>query len=154
MPGLTLEIAIALGAMAHRRGINSSLFSEKSVPSSRSEAELPAYLDDKRDDDCHRGIQLRCAEPNRLDGHAHRRRHAGAGGGDDSGRLRTAGRGGWVITPNLDQLRLFHQKPGLRGMYQQASLVLADGNGPWSGPADCRAPPCPNAWPVRKSFSA
>ncbi|HYE21561.1 MAG TPA: WecB/TagA/CpsF family glycosyltransferase [Tepidisphaeraceae bacterium] len=39
----------------------------------------------------------------------------------------TAGRGGWVITPNLDQLRLYHHRPELRGMYEQADLILADG---------------------------
>ena len=38
-----------------------------------------------------------------------------------------AGRGGWVITPNLDQLRLYRQSPGLRPMYERAELVLADG---------------------------
>ena len=127
MPGLTLEIAIALGAMAHRRGINSSLFSEKSVPSSRSEAELPAYLDDK--ETMTATAEFNFAAPSRridlmgmpidvvTQGEAVEMILAGW----------RAGRGGWVITPNLDQLRLFHQKPELRGMYQQASLVLADG---------------------------
>jgi N-acetylglucosaminyldiphosphoundecaprenol N-acetyl-beta-D-mannosaminyltransferase len=38
-----------------------------------------------------------------------------------------AGRGGWVITPNLDHLRLYHQRPQLRPMYEDADLVLADG---------------------------
>ena len=38
-----------------------------------------------------------------------------------------AGRGGWVITPNLDQLRLYRQRPALRAMYERAELVLADG---------------------------
>lgn len=37
------------------------------------------------------------------------------------------GQGGRVITPNLDQLRLYHERPELRGMYEQADLVLADG---------------------------
>lgn len=37
------------------------------------------------------------------------------------------GQGGWVITPNLDQLRLYHHDPSLRPMYEEASLVLADG---------------------------
>jgi N-acetylglucosaminyldiphosphoundecaprenol N-acetyl-beta-D-mannosaminyltransferase len=37
------------------------------------------------------------------------------------------GRGGTVITPNLDQLRLYHQRPELRPMYEHAGLVLADG---------------------------
>jgi N-acetylglucosaminyldiphosphoundecaprenol N-acetyl-beta-D-mannosaminyltransferase len=37
------------------------------------------------------------------------------------------GRGGRVITPNLDQLRLYHQNPDLRPMYEHAGLVLADG---------------------------
>src|SRR5258706_7096021 len=35
--------------------------------------------------------------------------------------------GGWVITPNLDQLRLFRKHAELRPMYDQASLILADG---------------------------
>ena len=38
-----------------------------------------------------------------------------------------AGRGGWVITPNLDHLRHFHRAPELRSMFSQADLVLADG---------------------------
>jgi N-acetylglucosaminyldiphosphoundecaprenol N-acetyl-beta-D-mannosaminyltransferase len=38
-----------------------------------------------------------------------------------------SGRGGWVITPNLDQLRLFRRDPHLRPMYEAASLVVADG---------------------------
>jgi N-acetylglucosaminyldiphosphoundecaprenol N-acetyl-beta-D-mannosaminyltransferase len=37
------------------------------------------------------------------------------------------GRGGRVITPNLDQLRLYHERPELRPMYEDADLVLADG---------------------------
>jgi N-acetylglucosaminyldiphosphoundecaprenol N-acetyl-beta-D-mannosaminyltransferase len=37
------------------------------------------------------------------------------------------GRGGRVITPNLDQLRLYHENPDLRPMYEHAGLVLADG---------------------------
>jgi N-acetylglucosaminyldiphosphoundecaprenol N-acetyl-beta-D-mannosaminyltransferase len=37
------------------------------------------------------------------------------------------GRGGWVITPNLDQLRFYHRWPDLRQMYERAELVLADG---------------------------
>lgn len=37
------------------------------------------------------------------------------------------GRGGWAITPNLDQLRLYRRRPELRGMYERAELVLADG---------------------------
>ncbi len=39
----------------------------------------------------------------------------------------SVGRGGWVITPNLDQLRQFCQQPALRAMYGQADLVLPDG---------------------------
>lgn len=38
-----------------------------------------------------------------------------------------AGRGGWVITPNLDHLRHFHRAPDLQAMFAQADLVLADG---------------------------
>jgi len=37
------------------------------------------------------------------------------------------GVGGWVITANLDQLRLCHERPELRPMYGEAELVLADG---------------------------
>ncbi len=40
---------------------------------------------------------------------------------------RRAGAGGWVITPNLDQLRLYRDQRDLRPMYEKASLVLADG---------------------------
>jgi N-acetylglucosaminyldiphosphoundecaprenol N-acetyl-beta-D-mannosaminyltransferase len=35
--------------------------------------------------------------------------------------------GGWVITPNLDQLRLFRKTADLRRMYEQAGLIVADG---------------------------
>lgn len=38
-----------------------------------------------------------------------------------------AGQGGWVITPNLDQLRLYRKTPDLHPMYENASLVVADG---------------------------
>jgi len=38
-----------------------------------------------------------------------------------------AGRGGWAITPNLDQLRRYSLQPELRGMYERAELILADG---------------------------
>lgn len=38
-----------------------------------------------------------------------------------------AKRGGWVITPNLDHLRLFRKDPSLRGMFEAAELVTADG---------------------------
>lgn len=38
-----------------------------------------------------------------------------------------AGRGGWAITPNLDQLRRYSLQPELRGMYEKAELILADG---------------------------
>ena len=37
------------------------------------------------------------------------------------------GRGGWVITPNLDQLRQYRRLPELRAMYESAELVLPDG---------------------------
>jgi N-acetylglucosaminyldiphosphoundecaprenol N-acetyl-beta-D-mannosaminyltransferase len=39
----------------------------------------------------------------------------------------TPGGGGWAITPNLDQLRLYCEDPSLQPMYEQADLVLADG---------------------------
>lgn len=35
--------------------------------------------------------------------------------------------GGAVITPNLDQLRKFYYDPSLRGLYERAELVVADG---------------------------
>lgn len=35
--------------------------------------------------------------------------------------------GGWVITPNLDHLRLFRKNPALRPMFEAAELVTADG---------------------------
>jgi len=38
-----------------------------------------------------------------------------------------SGVGGWVITPNLDQLRQFVKKPEVQRYYAEASLVLADG---------------------------
>jgi N-acetylglucosaminyldiphosphoundecaprenol N-acetyl-beta-D-mannosaminyltransferase len=37
------------------------------------------------------------------------------------------GRGGWVITPNLDHLRSYRRRPELRGHFHAADLVLADG---------------------------
>jgi N-acetylglucosaminyldiphosphoundecaprenol N-acetyl-beta-D-mannosaminyltransferase len=37
------------------------------------------------------------------------------------------GRGGWVITPNLDHLRAFRREPELREPFREADLVLADG---------------------------
>jgi N-acetylglucosaminyldiphosphoundecaprenol N-acetyl-beta-D-mannosaminyltransferase len=42
-------------------------------------------------------------------------------------RSSLAGHGGWVITPNLDHLRLFRQTPSLRAMFEAAALVTADG---------------------------
>src|SRR5260221_2777297 len=38
-----------------------------------------------------------------------------------------AGHGGWVITPNLDQLRLYRKDVKLRPMYEEAELIVADG---------------------------
>jgi N-acetylglucosaminyldiphosphoundecaprenol N-acetyl-beta-D-mannosaminyltransferase len=37
------------------------------------------------------------------------------------------GRGGWVITPNVEHLRQFQAQPELRPLYRSADLVLADG---------------------------
>lgn len=37
------------------------------------------------------------------------------------------GRGGRIVTPNLDQLRLLNEQPELAEIYAQASLVVADG---------------------------
>ena len=38
-----------------------------------------------------------------------------------------AGRGGWVVTPNLDHLRRLVQKPDFRALCDGADLVVADG---------------------------
>jgi N-acetylglucosaminyldiphosphoundecaprenol N-acetyl-beta-D-mannosaminyltransferase len=38
-----------------------------------------------------------------------------------------AGRGGWVITPNVDHLRRLSRDPSLRALYARADLVVADG---------------------------
>jgi N-acetylglucosaminyldiphosphoundecaprenol N-acetyl-beta-D-mannosaminyltransferase len=43
------------------------------------------------------------------------------------GRALANRRGGWVITPNLDQLRQFNRDPTLRPMFETADLVVADG---------------------------
>lgn len=43
------------------------------------------------------------------------------------GESLSAGRGGWVITPNLEHLRRFHKEKSLKGYFEQADLVLADG---------------------------
>jgi N-acetylglucosaminyldiphosphoundecaprenol N-acetyl-beta-D-mannosaminyltransferase len=37
------------------------------------------------------------------------------------------GRGGFVVTPNLDQLRQLHARPELAELFAQADLVVADG---------------------------
>ena len=37
------------------------------------------------------------------------------------------GRGGWVITPNLEHLRRYRKDDALRDFFEQADLVLADG---------------------------
>jgi N-acetylglucosaminyldiphosphoundecaprenol N-acetyl-beta-D-mannosaminyltransferase len=39
----------------------------------------------------------------------------------------TRGEGGWVITPNLQQLRSYSREADLHGFFSQAELVLADG---------------------------
>ena len=43
------------------------------------------------------------------------------------GRSLAAGRGGWVITPNLEHLRQFSKQADLRPFFESADLVLADG---------------------------
>src|SRR5919201_556535 len=43
------------------------------------------------------------------------------------GRSLAAGRGGWVITPNLEHLRQFSKQADLRPFFENADLVLADG---------------------------
>ena len=37
------------------------------------------------------------------------------------------GQGGWVVTANLDQLRLLHRDPGLSWIFRSADLVTVDG---------------------------
>jgi N-acetylglucosaminyldiphosphoundecaprenol N-acetyl-beta-D-mannosaminyltransferase len=37
------------------------------------------------------------------------------------------GRGGWVVTPNVDQLRILDQRPELRAVVADATLMIADG---------------------------
>jgi N-acetylglucosaminyldiphosphoundecaprenol N-acetyl-beta-D-mannosaminyltransferase len=37
------------------------------------------------------------------------------------------GRGGWIVTPNLDQLRLFDRDPGLGELFSSADVIVADG---------------------------
>ena len=39
----------------------------------------------------------------------------------------SAGRGGWVITPNVDHLRRLCTDASLRALYQRADLIVADG---------------------------
>lgn len=41
--------------------------------------------------------------------------------------LATAGRGGYVVTPNIDHIVLAHQRPALRAIYRNAALSLIDG---------------------------
>jgi N-acetylglucosaminyldiphosphoundecaprenol N-acetyl-beta-D-mannosaminyltransferase len=43
------------------------------------------------------------------------------------GRSLDAGRGGWVITPNLEHLRQYTKRHDLRPLFETADLVLADG---------------------------
>jgi N-acetylglucosaminyldiphosphoundecaprenol N-acetyl-beta-D-mannosaminyltransferase len=38
-----------------------------------------------------------------------------------------AGRGGWLITANLDFLRRFAKEPQMRALYRQADVMVADG---------------------------
>ncbi len=38
-----------------------------------------------------------------------------------------AGRGGWVVTPNVDQLRILNSRPDLRKLFSTADLSVADG---------------------------
>lgn len=37
------------------------------------------------------------------------------------------GSGGWIVTPNLEQLRLHTRSPALREIFEEADLVVADG---------------------------
>jgi N-acetylglucosaminyldiphosphoundecaprenol N-acetyl-beta-D-mannosaminyltransferase len=46
---------------------------------------------------------------------------------DTIGSSLAAGRGGWVITPNLEHLRQFSKQKSLREFFETADLVLADG---------------------------
>jgi N-acetylglucosaminyldiphosphoundecaprenol N-acetyl-beta-D-mannosaminyltransferase len=43
------------------------------------------------------------------------------------GNSLSRGRGGWVITPNLEHLRRYRRDQGLKEFFEQADLVLADG---------------------------
>jgi N-acetylglucosaminyldiphosphoundecaprenol N-acetyl-beta-D-mannosaminyltransferase len=43
------------------------------------------------------------------------------------GQSLSEGRGGWVITPNLEHLRRFRKEASLQEYFDQADLVLADG---------------------------
>lgn len=43
------------------------------------------------------------------------------------GEAVTRGQGGWVITPNLDHLRQFRERPELRERFEEADVVVADG---------------------------
>jgi N-acetylglucosaminyldiphosphoundecaprenol N-acetyl-beta-D-mannosaminyltransferase len=43
------------------------------------------------------------------------------------GNSLSQGRGGWVITPNLEHLRRYRRDKGLKEFFEQADLVLADG---------------------------
>ena len=38
-----------------------------------------------------------------------------------------AGRGGWVVTPNLDHVRRLLREPDFRGLYEEADLRVVDG---------------------------
>jgi N-acetylglucosaminyldiphosphoundecaprenol N-acetyl-beta-D-mannosaminyltransferase len=38
-----------------------------------------------------------------------------------------SGCGGWVVTPNVDHLRILHEQPKLRDMLEDASLMVPDG---------------------------
>lgn len=42
-------------------------------------------------------------------------------------RRMARGRGGWVVTPNLDFLRRFVRDPGMRDLYASADVSVADG---------------------------
>ena len=37
------------------------------------------------------------------------------------------GRGGWIVTPNVDHLRIINQRPELLAMLSEASMIIADG---------------------------
>jgi N-acetylglucosaminyldiphosphoundecaprenol N-acetyl-beta-D-mannosaminyltransferase len=57
-----------------------------------------------------------------------------------------AGRGGWIVTPNLDILRMHTQDPEIQRLYTGADLVVADGM-PLVWASRCQRTPLPGRVP-------